>query len=56
MKTILVPAFVALALVAGAVSLERRGGFRRMRYDGLKKVLRGLTTIEEIESFPGDWN
>ena len=34
----------------------RRGGFRRMRYDGLKKVLRGLTTIEEIESFPGDWN
>ena len=28
----------------------RRGGFRRMRYDGLKKVLRGLTTIEQIDT------
>jgi type IV pilus assembly protein PilB len=27
----------------------RRGGFRSLRYDGLKKVLRGLTTIEEVE-------
>ena len=27
----------------------RRGGFRSMHYDGLKKVLRGLTTIEEVE-------
>ncbi|MBU0970906.1 MAG: Flp pilus assembly complex ATPase component TadA, partial [Proteobacteria bacterium] len=27
----------------------RQNGFHPMRYDGLKKVLRGLTTIEEIE-------
>ena len=27
----------------------RRAGFRSLRYDGLKKVLRGLTTIEEVE-------
>ncbi len=27
----------------------RRGGYRPMRYDGLKKVLLGLTTIEEVE-------
>lgn len=26
-----------------------RGGFESMRYDGLKKVLRGLTTIDEID-------
>jgi type IV pilus assembly protein PilB len=32
----------------------RRGGFRSMRYDGLKKVLRGLTTIEEIEHLDSD--
>jgi type IV pilus assembly protein PilB len=32
----------------------RRGGFRSLRYDGLKKVLRGLTTIEEIESLASD--
>jgi type II secretory ATPase GspE/PulE/Tfp pilus assembly ATPase PilB-like protein len=24
------------------------GGFESMRYDGFKKALRGLTTIEEI--------
>ena len=24
-------------------------GFQTMRYDGIKKVLRGLTTIEEID-------
>ncbi len=27
----------------------RRTGFQTMRYDGLKKVLRGLTTLEEVE-------
>jgi type IV pilus assembly protein PilB len=27
-----------------------RAGFRSMRYDGLKKVLRGLTTIEQLEA------
>ncbi len=27
----------------------RNTGFKTMRYDGLKKVLRGLTTIDEIE-------
>ena len=32
----------------------RRGGFRSLRYDGLKKVLRGLTTIEEIEALGSD--
>jgi len=32
----------------------RRGGFRSLRYDGLKKVLRGLTTIEEIEAIGSD--
>jgi type IV pilus assembly protein PilB len=26
-----------------------KAGFRNMRYDGLKKALRGLTTIEEVE-------
>ena len=26
-----------------------RSGFKTMRYDGMKKVLRGITTIEEIE-------
>jgi len=32
----------------------RRAGFRSLRYDGLKKVLRGLTTIEEIEHLDSD--
>jgi type IV pilus assembly protein PilB len=32
----------------------RRGGFRSLRYDGLKKVLRGLTTIEQIEPLGSD--
>ena len=27
----------------------RESGFQTMRYDGMKKVLRGLTTIEEVE-------
>ena len=27
-----------------------RAGFRTMRYDGLKKVLRGLTTIEQLNA------
>ena len=26
-----------------------RSGFKPLRYDGLKKVLRGLTTIEELD-------
>jgi type IV pilus assembly protein PilB len=26
-----------------------RSGFRTMHYDGVKKVLRGLTTLEEVE-------
>jgi type IV pilus assembly protein PilB len=29
--------------------LARKSGFQTMRYDGIKKVLRGLTTIEEVE-------
>jgi type IV pilus assembly protein PilB len=32
----------------------RRGGFRSLRYNGLKKVLRGLTTIEQIEAIGSD--
>jgi type IV pilus assembly protein PilB len=32
----------------------RRGGFRPLHYDGLKKVLRGLTTIEEVEGLARD--
>jgi len=32
----------------------RRGGFRSLRYDGLKKVLRGLTTLEQIEGLDSD--
>jgi len=28
--------------------LARRAGFQSMRYDGIKKVLRGLTTLEEL--------
>ena len=27
----------------------RKTGFQTMRYDGLKKVLRGMTTLEEVE-------
>jgi len=26
-----------------------KAGFRTMRYDGMKKVLRGLTSVSEIE-------
>jgi len=32
----------------------RRSGFRPLHYDGLKKVLRGLTTIEEVEGLARD--
>lgn len=28
----------------------QRSGYRTMRYDGLKKVLRGLTTLEQLQS------
>ena len=46
----------ALATVARTESLHDetikqialREGFNDMRYDGLKKALRGLTTIEEV--------
>jgi type IV pilus assembly protein PilB len=42
-------------IARGATILEiqqclRKEGFQSLRYDGLKKVLRGLTTIEEIDS------
>ena len=34
----------------------RKVGHRSLRYDGLKKVLLGLTTIEEIEqNTPLEW-
>ncbi len=34
----------------------RRAGYKPLRHDGLKKVLLGLTTIEEVESHtPFDW-
>ena len=41
-------------IAKGASILEiqastQKYGFRSMRYDGLKKVLRGLTTLEEID-------
>jgi type II secretory ATPase GspE/PulE/Tfp pilus assembly ATPase PilB-like protein len=32
----------------------RRGGMRTLRYDALKKVLRGLITIEQVEALPED--
>jgi type IV pilus assembly protein PilB len=32
----------------------RRAGFRPLHYDGLKKVLRGLTTIDEVEGLARD--
>ena len=44
------------SLVAGNASIleieqsARCSGFKPLRYDGLKKALRGLTTLEEIES------
>jgi len=43
------------ALIAKAASIleiqecARKYGFQTMRYDGLKKVLRGLTTLEEVD-------
>ena len=36
----------------GAATIARAAakvGYRSLRYDGLKKVLLGLTTIEEVE-------
>ena len=34
----------------------RRAGYQPLRYDGLKKVLLGLTTIEELEAnAPFEW-
>lgn len=45
---------VRKGVVGGAPLAEIRGlaetaGYRSMRHDGIKKVLRGLTTLEEIE-------
>lgn len=43
------------AMVASGVSIldiqnrAREIGFKDMRYDGMKKVLRGITTITELE-------
>jgi type IV pilus assembly protein PilB len=42
------------APLTAVAEAARRGGFRSLRYDGLKKVLRGLTTIEEIEAIGSD--
>jgi type IV pilus assembly protein PilB len=39
-------------LLENGASLQQvveKDGFRTFRYDGMKKVLRGLTTIEELE-------
>ena len=36
------------APVAEIQQYARKAGFQSMRYDGIKKVLRGLTTIEEV--------
>jgi type IV pilus assembly protein PilB len=46
--------FIENAPLTRIAEAARRGGFRSMRYDGLKKVLRGLTTIEEIEAIGSD--
>ncbi|HUG10349.1 MAG TPA: GspE/PulE family protein [Opitutaceae bacterium] len=35
--------------VAAMVEAAKKAGYRPLRYDGLKKVLLGLTTIEQIE-------
>ncbi len=41
---------IAKAMEVIEIEKEARNtGFQTMRYDGLKKVLRGLTTIDEIE-------
>jgi hypothetical protein len=32
----------------------RRAGARTFRYDALKKALRGLITIEQVEGLPED--
>ncbi len=45
---------VRALLIEGApltqiANAAQRAGLRSMRYDGMKKVLRGLTTIEEVE-------
>lgn len=38
------------ASVQAITEAASRVGFRPLRYDGLKKVLLGLTTIEELEA------
>jgi type IV pilus assembly protein PilB len=42
------------APLTAIANAARRGGFRSLRYDGLKKVLRGLTTLEQIEGLDSD--
>src|SRR6185436_13599752 len=42
------------APLTAIAAAARRGGFRSLRYAGLKKVLRGLTTLEEIEGLDSD--
>ncbi len=50
------------AMVASGVSIldiqnrARELGFREMRYDAMKKVLRGLTTIDELERVAASGN
>ncbi|MEN6485282.1 MAG: GspE/PulE family protein, partial [Syntrophobacteraceae bacterium] len=53
-EMLLVNDAVRKGVVGGAPLAEIRGlaetaGYRTMRHDGIKKVLRGLTTLEEIE-------
>ena len=36
--------------VRDIISAAQKVGYRPLRYDGLKKVLLGLTTIEEVEN------
>jgi type IV pilus assembly protein PilB len=46
--------FIENAPLTRIADAAGRAGFRSLRYDGLKKVLRGLTTIEEIEAIGSD--
>ncbi len=39
--------------IAGLEEAAKAGGFQNARYDGFKKALRGLTTIEEVERVAG---
>jgi type IV pilus assembly protein PilB len=53
-EIILINDEVRAQLAQGASAIEilqsaRKDGYHTMRYDGIKKVLRGLTTLEEID-------